>query len=252
MIVNTIIADAISKLSDQIEAEFTKLSSEDPKARKAVVLQIIKNTLRQHYRVVFNGNGYSQEWVELAAKRGLLNLKNTPEALKLLTDQKNIDLFEKFQILSKPEVVSRQMIAYEEYAKQVVMEANVLLNMSRTIVLPAIVKSQRDFAQSVHAVKTVSDKIEVGEQEVTLTEITKLTNSLLLLSKNLANLIKEDTHNEHGGEGGYKTQLERGQFVCSKIIPGMENLREVCDKIEELVDDEYWNLPKYYEILHLK
>eukprot|EP01120_Amphizonella_sp_Union-15-10_P007219 TRINITY_DN2418_c0_g1_i1.p1 TRINITY_DN2418_c0_g1~~TRINITY_DN2418_c0_g1_i1.p1 ORF type:complete len:753 (-),score=127.88 TRINITY_DN2418_c0_g1_i1:74-2332(-) len=253
MTINLILADSLCKIADRITDGFSKISNpDDLKAKKEVVSKLIQEILAKHRRIIFNGDGYSEEWVKEAESRGLPNLRNTPEALSHLTKPKNITLFEKFKVLSKEELTSRRMIMYEEYTKQVLMEAKVLENLTKTHVLPAAYKHQRDLAQAIQSVKIISDKIDVSSQIEDLKIVSELVNSAISLSKTLHGLILEDHRNTESEDSGYSDFVERAQFVLDKFIPAMNKLREVDDKLEEFVNDEYWTLPKYAEMLHLK
>eukprot|EP01121_Diplochlamys_sp_Union-15-3_P017738 TRINITY_DN630_c0_g1_i4.p1 TRINITY_DN630_c0_g1~~TRINITY_DN630_c0_g1_i4.p1 ORF type:complete len:760 (-),score=167.18 TRINITY_DN630_c0_g1_i4:13-2259(-) len=251
-IVNLILTDAIAKIADEIEAAYAKIDSKDEEAKLNAVNKIVRETLKKHKRVIFDGNGYSPEWVAEAAKRGLPNLSNTTKALKELDSKKNVELFSKYNVLSKEELKSRQLIYYEEYAKQVVLEARSLNNLINTFVLPAAYKHQKDLAQSIQAVKGVNADIDVTEQVAALKQLISLVNNTLKHNKELHKILEEDEHKESSDDGGYKDIVERAEFVSANIVSKMEIVREVADVLEELIDDEYWLLPKYSEILHLK
>ena len=231
---NAIVCESLHHLADQIES-----SGGDNDA----VQKVVADTLKNHYRVVFNGNNYSEEWQVLAEERGLPNLRNTVDALAQYTSEKNMRLFDSTGVFSEREVEARATVAYESYIKAIAIEAQACLEMSTTIVLPAAQRHQRTMAESVIAARTASVDLDLGPQEALLGRMTNTINELVAANEELSAASEKD----HGKDATAHATWQRDE-----VIPAMERVRQACDKMETVVHDSTWPLPKYREMLFIR
>jgi glutamine synthetase len=193
-----------------------------------------------HKRIVFNGNGYSAEWQSEAAARGLLNLRNTVDALPQLVTKESVALFEKYKILNGREMHARYEIFLENYNKTINIEGQLMVLMANRYILPAAIEYQKQVALSVGALRAVGAS---GVQtEKLLTTYTGLVDRLKTEADGLAALL------EHEGSGAEA----HAAYMRDKVVPSMAALREVGDAIEVLTPHELWPLPTYREMLFVK
>jgi glutamine synthetase len=247
-VLNTILADSLRYLRNEINAEMAKLPG-DPSACQQAMQTVVQKTLKQHYRVVFNGNGYDEEWVQEAKQRGLLNLRTTPEALQVATSPKNIALLESLKVMSASEIKAHQHILLENYTKSICIEARCLHDLAITQVLPAGVKFQQRLAKSIKAVISVLNADAAVAQKEHLQTVSALINGLILA----ADRLKEELGNVVLHENETVEEVLALATKCSKaIIPAMVSVRSNCDALENLVDNEIWPLPKYSEMFFLR
>ena len=221
IVLNTIVADAFAEIAEQLEAL-------PPENFHNGLQKILQNIVKKHKRVIFNGDGYKDEWKKEAAKRGLPNLPNTPAALKPFLDPKNIKLFEKYGVFNSKELKSRYEVFMEEYEKKIRIETSLALNMSKTIILPAAIKFLEQLAKTSAEMSSVKwGKNAVIEAQGKL--VSKLVSDISKANGALeATIAKNDTQ---------------------KSIVAMEELRKLVDALEVEVDDVLWPLPKYSELL---
>ena len=233
IMLNTIVADTLSQFSDELE----KSDDFDTACRK-----LIRRTLKQHRRIIFNGDGYSEEWIHEAESRGLLNLKSTPEALSHYDDQKNIDLFERNRIFSKREVKARQEILLENYIKIINLEALTMLDMAKKDILPAVSAFTGKTCATIERKRAVSPDIKVDAE---LKLVTKLSDLLNEFSERIDALEEEvEAAVEHAD-----SIRELAQYSYTHIFTAMEALRETADKMEMSTASKYWPYPSYGELL---
>jgi glutamine synthetase len=232
IILNTIVAESVKYLREKISGMAkTGVPVED------AMNKIVKATLKQHYRIVFNGDGYSAEWRAEAEKRGLPNMKNTPEALKVLGIEKNIKLFEDSHVMVRNEVVSRQHVMFEHYNKTITIEAKSLLSIVRTSIIPAAMTYQKKVADVIASIS-----VPIPHQKKLLEKVVDLVEKLLASVEELHEAVHH--HDE---------DLEAHAFhLTSKVTPKMLEVRHYSDSLEHIVDDDLWPLPKYSEILFLR
>lgn len=230
VVLNTIVAEAFAEACDYIEQ-----SDDFEKA----VHDLIKKYAVEHQRIVFNGNGYSDEWVEEAARRGLPNIRSMVEAIPALTTEKSIAMFEKFKVFTKAELESRAEIKFENYAKAINIEARTMIDMASKQFVPAVIKYTKELADTVLAVKAAGADASV--QAELLTEISGL---LAEMKKALLALIKVTDEAAVMEEG--ETQA---CFYHSEVVPAMEALRAPVDKLEMIVDKEAWPMPSYGDLI---
>ncbi len=229
MIVNTILAESLDYIATKLEgaADFNK-----------AVQVLLKEIMVEHGAIIFNGNGYSQEWHEEAAKRGLPNLKTTPEALPAYITPEAIALFEKYAILSHDELESIYEVALEQYLKVVNMESNLVVEMSKTIIFPAAVRYQNQLAQTCANLKSVGYTFDTDTLDKVTALVKLLQDSTAALEKFKASESLE--------------LLEEAKFVCANTLPMMLEVRKHADALESFVADDLWSLPTYQEMLFIK
>jgi len=235
MILNAAMADALEGIANELE-KATRGGEDLNKAVGKLLTKIIK----EHKRIIFNGNNYSAEWQKEAAKRKLLNLKNTVDALPQLVTKDAIKLLDKFKILNEREVHARYEIFLENYNKTINVEGQLMVLIANRYILPAALEYQKNIGQSVAAVKAGGSSSVQGKK--LLSQYTKLVDRLKTQTDALAAAL------EHGNGSAEK----HAKYMRDKIVPAMEKLRETGDEIEVLTPHEIWPLPTYREMLFVK
>ena len=231
VILNTIVAESLSNFADELE----NASDFETAARK-----LIRDEYVSHKRIIFNGNGYSDEWVEEAEKRGLLNLKTTVDAIPHFKDDKNIKLFTKHKIFSEVEVVSRTDILLEEYAKTINIEAVTMLHIASKEIIPAVVEYSTDLCESVSLKKSISSALACTCEEGLLADISAQESELYSAVTNLKAVLADVPEDD---------ALTYANYYKETVIPAMNAVREPADKLELLVGREYWPFPTYGDLL---
>lgn len=234
MILNTAMAKSLKDFADAMEglegAEFE---------REAI--RYIKKTLKDHQRIIFNGNGYAEDWEIEAKKRGLANNRNTAEALPCFVSQKSIDLFEEFNVLTEPEIRARYEIKLEKYSKLLNIEARVMIRMARRTYLPAISDYMADLANNISSVKAVMPDEELKEHTALLKKIIDGVSAAGKATRELMRL--------HDMAEAIEDPQEEANFYANEVIPAMEALRKEIDDLECIVERNYWPVPTYNDIL---
>ena len=210
-------------------------------AFEKAALAHIKQLLKDHSRIIFDGNGYSDEWQEEAARRGLANHCNTAEAMPALVSQKSIDLFEEFDILNETEVRSRYEVKLEKYNKLINIEARTCKRMVRQLYLPAIADYAAEVAENMGKVKAVMPDADLSPQEAILR---KLNEGLHAIDDLLIEL--DQTHHR---VRAIADQQECADENASKVVPLMDALRAEVDALEIIVGASHWPVPSYNAIL---
>lgn len=229
-VLNTIVADVLDQFADELEKADNFQDALD---------DLIKRTIKENQNIIFNGNGYSDEWPVEAEKRGLLNLKSTPEAVPAFLAQKNVDVFSKYGVYTEAELQSRVEILLDEYCKTLNIEALTMIDMAKKEILPAAAKYIKDIAKTAELAKSCS--AETVFEEETVKEISALVTEMY---KALGTL-EADVQKVHAIED---TQ-EMANFFHDTIFADMGALRVPADKIETLVGKEYWPYPTYSDLL---
>ena len=225
-VLNTIVADSFDYIADKLESYVGNEEAFNNELQK-----VLKDIIKTHKRVVFNGDGYTNEWKEEAARRGLPNAVTTMDALRSLINDKNIDLFGKYGVYSKKELQSRFEVFLEEYHRKIRIEGEIALNIVRNNILPAVIE---EFKTELSAVKSATDAgITVG--------VDALKRNVELLGKGLEDLTEKTEKMEKAVTG-----------LHEEILEAMAELREVVDRLEKIVSDTLWPLPKYREMLFIK
>ena len=234
MILNTAMAKSLKGFADALEgaegADFEK---------KAIAY--IKKTLTDHQRIIFNGNGYSEEWEKEAEKRGLANHRNTAEALPCFVDQKSLDLFNEFNVLTEPEARSRYEVKLDKYNKLLNIEARTMIRMVRRAYLPAITDYMADLASNITTVKAAISGADMTEAESVLEVIIAGADKA---AKATRELIKV-----HNAAEAIEAPQEQANAYANEVIPAMDALRAEIDALECVVERDYWPVPTYNDIL---
>ena len=231
IMLNTITAEALCQFADELE------KADD---FNSALNTLIKRTLSEHKRIIFNGDGYSQEWVDEAERRGLSNLKTTTDALPHFLDEKNVQLFQKHKVHTLTEIEARYKIQMEDYCKVLNIEVMTMLEMVRKEITPAVINFIKDVSDSALSMKNL-----IGEAAKTQVE----------LVKELSVLIDELTCNTRTlEETAAKVKdcdnvTDSGKFYTDSVIPAMNEVRRVADKLETIVGTDYWPFPTYADLL---
>ena len=233
VVLNTITAQAFKEACDRLEKadDFDK-----------AVMDLIKEYVSAHKRIIYSGNGYSKEWEEEAARRGLPTIKTMVDAIPALTTEKAIELFESFNVLSKVELESRAEIQYEIYAKAINIEAKTMVEMANKQIIPAVIKYTTILADSINSVKAAGS-FDVSVQQELLEKISTRLAAANAASLKLAGLVEESRSKAEGPE--------RAIFCKDEIVPVMAELRKPVDELEMLVDREMWPMPSYGDLIFL-
>lgn len=229
---NTIVADAFCEMADQLESA---------KDFDLAVHDLIKKTVTNHQRIIFNGNGYSDEWVKEAKRRGLPNLSSMVAAVPSLVTDKSIKLFTKYGVFTEAELRAREEILYESYSKAINIEAKTMIEMSNKLYIPAVIKYTTTLANSINAVKIAAPNADVSVQTELLTKIsTHLVSATQVLSR-LTIAVKTAASKEEGEE--------QAVFFRDEVFTAMQELRKPIDELETMVDKEVWPVPTYGDLL---
>ena len=231
VVLNTIVAEAFSEACDELE----KADDFD-----MAVHDLIKKYATEHQRIVFNGNGYSDEWVEEAERRGLPNIKSMVDAIPALNTEKAVSLFERFGVFTKAELDSRVEIEYETYAKEINIEAKAMIDIAGKQIIPAVIKYTTELATSAAAVKSVCDA-DISVQTELLAEVSDL------LSETKVALAKLEEVTEKGGT--MEEGRDQAVYYRDVVKTTMDALRAPVDKLEMLVDKDIWPMPSYGDLI---
>ena len=231
---NTIVAESLDYIANELE----KATGGDAAKLSGAIEKLLQQIISEHKAVIFNGNGYSAEWQEEAKRRGLPNLKATPEALDVLVTPKNIALFEKYGVLSEREMRSRYEIYLERYCKDINAEANSAVQIAKTMILPAGYRYQGELVDTASKLKSLGQTVHMG----TLDKLTKLVGTFEQRIEALENAL---------AHGGHDLRAEVTHFH-DDVIPAMVSLRETADQMESILPDDLWPLPTYREMLFIK
>jgi glutamine synthetase len=222
-VLNTIAAESIDALSDQLDEKIAAGTSVED-----AVIEIVRDTYAENRRIVFGGDNYSDEWHDEAEQRGLANLKTTPDALPWLVHERTTSVFERYGVLSERELESRYEVFVEQYATKLNIEAETAASIARTMLLPA-------------AVRHLNEVIRAGLDDL-VGEIRPLVEEFHFAITKL-----ESANLDPGKEG-----MELALYMRDTVIPAMDDVRDVADRLERIVADDLWPLPKYSEVLFIK
>ena len=232
-ILNTIVAESLSQIADRLE-KATNFDEE--------VQLLLKEIVKKHKRIIFNGNGYSEEWVKEAEKRGLPNIRSTVEAIPALIKEKNVKLMEKHGVLSKVELESRYEISLENYIKTINIEALTMLDIAKRQILPAVINFATKIAESINSVRATGLNVDISAQTELLEEVSSLMSEF---KKNISEL--ENAVNEASNMNS--DSYSKACYYRDVIFTKMGILREIGNKLETIVDAELWPLPTYADML---
>ena len=232
-ILNTAVAKELKGYADELEGaeDFT-----------SAAIALIKRTIRDHRRVIFNGNGYSAEWEKEAARRGLPNKKNAPAALPALIDPKNIALMEEFGVLTKVEMHSRYEVELEHYSKIINIEALTMLEMARKQLLPAVNAYMSEVANTAASKLAVSESISVRSETKTLGRLSADADAMSDAIDTLQDAVD--------AAKALPSESEKAVAFHDNVLPAMDTLRAAADDAETLCGEDYWPLPSYSKMLY--
>ena len=243
----TVLNSIVAKQLIEFKEEVDKLIDDKDMKKDDAIFNIIREYIKKSKNILFEGNGYSDEWEKEAKKRGLSNNKTTPEALRARVSDKTIDLFERLGVMNKVEVQARYEIEIEEYVLRLQIEGRVLGDVARNHVIPTAVRYQNLLIENVKGLKDIYGnefKTHAEEQLVLIQEISKRIASINSSVTKMINERKKANKIDH---------IERrAKLYCEKVKPYFEEIRYHCDKLELLIDDELWPLTKYRELLFMK
>ncbi|WP_148605516.1 glutamine synthetase type III, partial [Acetobacterium tundrae] len=229
---NTIVADVLGNYADVLEKADDFDTALDALLQKSVT---------ENKRIVFNGNNYSEEWVEEAARRGLPNLRTTPAALAEYTSDKNVELFARHNIYTPAELDSRYEIHLDEYSKTINIEALTMLNIAKREISPAVVTYTKEVCDTLLAKKSCGDFIDVSAESTLAERLSKLSGEFIRSIDDLEKILA-------AAQDTASAQAE-ATYYCDQVIPAMEELRKFADELESLVAKKYWPYPNYEDIL---
>ena len=232
---NTVVAEELSQFADILEksANF-----------KSDLHDLILKTIKEHKRIIFNGNGYDDSWVKEAEKRGLYNLKSTPEALPHILDEKNVKVFEKFGVYSKVELTSRFEIHNENYSKIINIEAETKLEMAKKDILPTASKYANKLAETIGLKKAACGECDATYEAAMLKKVSALTSSIYSKTDKLESEVIEAKKTADAGDSS-KTAF----FYREHVFAAMNELRAAADELETITPKELWPFPSYGDLL---
>ncbi|VTT99674.1 glutamine synthetase : Glutamine synthetase OS=Singulisphaera acidiphila (strain ATCC BAA-1392 / DSM 18658 / VKM B-2454 / MOB10) GN=Sinac_4895 PE=3 SV=1: GSIII_N: Gln-synt_C [Gemmataceae bacterium] len=236
VVLNTIVAESLDFIATQLEA-----ATKGGKPLNKAIQELLPAILKESKKVIFNGDGYSEEWHKEAEKRGLPNLKSTTDAIPVLIRKDTIDLFTKYKVFTERELQSRYAIYSEKYVKEVTIEANLMVSMAQTMILPAALRYQGQLAEAVNATKAAG--VDVSAQLDSLRELADLNTKFAAAA---TALCKASGHHVDG------EPYAHAKYIKESVIPKMAELRALGDKLETIVADDLWPLPTYREMLFIK
>ena len=236
IMLNTIVAEELSEFADILE----KSSNFN-----ADLHSLILKTIKEHKRIIFNGNGYDDSWVKEAEKRGLLNLKTTPEALTHFLDEKNKKLFKKFGVFSETEMTSRFEIQNENYSKIINIEAETMLEMAKKDILPCASKYAAKLAETINLKKAACGDCDATYESEMLKKVSTLTSCIFKKTAALEKAVM-DAKELASGEDSGKTAM----FYCKTVFAAMNELRICADELEVITPKELWPFPSYGDLLY--
>ena len=232
VVLNTIVAEAFSEASDYLE----QADNFD-----AAVHELISKYATEHQRIVFNGNGYSEEWVKEAERRGLPNITSMVESIEYLTTEDTVNMFERFDVFSRAELESRAEIKYETYAKVINIESRSMIDIASKHIIPAVIKYITALASSINQVRQASGDVTVEVQE----ELLAKASELLTETRNALKKLEEVTAQVEN----VQPIRDKAFFFREHIVPAMEALRKPVDELEMIVDKNMWPMPSYGDLL---
>lgn len=232
-ILNTAIAESLRVFADELE---------NSKDFDTDVLELIKKTIKKHSRIIFNGNNYAEEWHKEAKKRGLLALNSTSEALPHITDKKAVELFAKHKVFTESELISRRDVKLNTYSKTLKIEALTMLEMTKRDILPAVIKFKGKVSSEILALSAIGPEMDCSVEKTLLAKISKLSMKLGRALKTLEQLTEKSDD--------FSTNQAEADYYNDKMLPAMNNLREIVDELETMVAREDWPYPSYTEMLY--
>ena len=231
VVLNTILADSFHAFAERLE----QVEDTDEEIRN-----IIRDTMHEHGRIIYNGNNYSQTWVEEAIRRGLPILRTSAEAFRTLTDPKNIQLFDQYRVFSPKETAARYEIQLENYIHVIQIEASTMLEIAKRQIIPSCIKYSGKIAQSLHEISACGMTPKRIQNH--LETVTESVESIMALTDELESALNRS--------GSFEDLYQRAQYMAGEISEAMSRLRARCDALETIVDQKDWPMPTYTDLLH--
>ncbi len=235
VVLNTAIAEALKQFADILEPE------KDTNFSHALN-KLIRDTIKKHKRIIFNGNGYDDAWIEEAKNRGLLNLKTTPDALPQFIAPENIKLFTEHKVFTETELRSRYEIHLENYCKVIKIEANTMISMSKKYIFPSVASYIKDLCNTINEVKSAVPEANVSSQEALVKELSVLETKLFTNTSRLEELTNAADE--------IISMQEKANFYKDWVVLAMETLRTVADELELITAKKYWPMPTYGDLIY--
>lgn len=232
-VLNTIVAEVLQKFADKLEAADDLTNA---------IGALISETVKNHKRIIFNGNNYSDEWVAEAESRGLLNLKSTVECIPTFINDKNVAVFVKHSVLSKSEIESRYEILLENYIKTINIEALTMISIAKTEILPAAFRFSKELSDTINSVKATGMSVEVSAQSSVLKEISPVLSSFASNINSLKKALEKASSET-------SSALKQADAYFKLVLPAMEALRIDADKLETIIPKDIYPFPTYAELL---
>jgi len=232
IVLNTIVAESFKEAADVLEVA---------KDFEEAVHDMIKKLFSSHRRIIFNGNGYSKEWVEEAKRRGLSNLPSMIDTIPALVSESSIKLFESFEVFTRKELESRMEIEYEAYSKAINIEAKAMIDIAGKSIIPAVIRYTTRLADSIIKLKTAMVDIEPYAQSSILIDVNEHLKSAKLALENLIKLMDD--------AGEIAEADKHAEYMRKVVVPAMEELRKPIDELEMIVDKDLWPMPSYGDLL---
>jgi glutamine synthetase len=240
MVLNTIVADQLVKFHQEVQSLIAKGMKKDD-----AIFQVLRKYIMESKKIRFEGNGYGDEWVKEAKKRGLSNIKTTPDALDLILTKKSRELFEKNEILNERELDARYEIDLERYTKKLQIESRVMGDLATNHIIPTAVEYQNLLITNVTGLKLV---LKENEFETLASEQMRVIREISERMTTIGRLVEQMVEARRVANRRASAREQAGDY-CSKVFPFFEQIRREVDKLELVVSDEYWPLPKYRELL---
>ena len=232
IMLNAAVSESLKFYADKLEGA---------KDFEAELHDLIKDTIKEHKRIIFNGNGYDDEWLKEAEKRGLLNLRTTPDALPELVKEKNVKMLTAHKVYSATELDSRYEALLENYCKAVLIEARTMVDMANTDILPSVSAFSKKLGEAYAAKKSVSPELECKYEKSLVSELSALIDDAACDVKELSDTV--------AALADVKDYAKKAEIIKDSIIPEMAKLRKACDKAETLTSEKYWPFPTYGKLL---
>ena len=232
IVLNTIVAEELEQFADRLE-KATDVN--------VAAIEIIKETMKKHNRIIFNGNNYSEDWIKEAERRGLHNLKTTVDAIPAFETEESIKLFEKHGIFTETEVKSRCEILFENYSKTVNIEALTMLDMAKKEILPAVLAYNKEVFNTLKVKQELGLNVSLEKENTYAVKLSNLTELLISKIDELDKVVLDAKDSEEG--------LEAAKYYRDYVIEAMQNLRVVADELEIMVSSTHWPFPTYVDLL---
>ncbi len=233
IVLNTILAEVLSRIADRLEGvENFELE----------LSHILEELVKDHYDVIFNGDGYSEDWVDEAERRGLPNIKTTPEAISVFNRPEYVEMFAKHSVFSQQEVTARQEIMFEEYSKNINIEALTMVEIAKREILPAVMEYMGALSNTILSIKSAVPSADVSVQ----TALVERMSNLVKEANDKVDELDTMVNRVHHEIEDFEKQAYAYKF---EVFPAMEALRKPCDELETIVSEEFWPFPTYSDLL---